>query len=228
VADFPPFAAAIAALALSGCAGTGALNNASLAGGPSAQRPGTSITVHNPDPEKWVVARLPNNSQQQSRPNNGQMAQVWVCRQLACSGNTVVAVQTQASPTRHPDRKALEKMAKFMPAQARAQDAMMEVASDGEERVTPLTSKVTEIRGYPAILSDAKRTSKGKARFNLRGDLFVGTMMVRVFVIAPELSEARKHFNSFVTAMDIVDVPPDDPGAPAAAPVALESAAPAQ
>src|SRR6185436_1952004 len=124
-----------------------------------------------------------------------------------------------------PDRTALEKMAKFMPAQARAQDAMMEVASDGEDRITPLSSKVTEVRGYPAILSETKRTSRGKVRYNLRGDLFVGTMMVRVLVMAPDLKSARQHFDSFVAALDIVDVPPgSDPGAPpAGAPVALES-----
>jgi hypothetical protein len=208
-------------LALAGCAGTGGLNG----GLPTAQRPGTSVTLRNPDPDKWVVARLPNNTQQQQRPANGQISSVWVCRQLACPGETMVGIGTGASPTRHPDRTALEKMAKFMPAQARAQDAMMEVASDGEDRMTPVSSKVTEVRGYPAILSETKRTSRGKVRYNLRGDLFVGTMMVRVLVMAPDLKSAKQHFDSFVDALDIVDVPPaGDPSAPAAAaPVALES-----
>jgi hypothetical protein len=216
-----------AGLALAGCAGTGGLNGAL----PTAQRPGTSVTLRNPDPDKWVVARLPTNAQQpQQRPNNGQISSVWVCRQLACPGETMVGIGTGPSPTRHPDRTALEKMAKFMPAQARAQDAMMEVASDGEDRITPLSSKVTEVRSYPAILSETKRMSRGKVRYNLRGDLFVGTMMVRVLVMAPDLKSAKQHFDSFVDALDIVDVPPatDPSAAQGVAPVALESpAAPA-
>jgi len=213
-------AALIASLVVSGCAGTGALSNAP----PSPDRPGTRITLNNPDPNKWAAAARRANV---PPPRPGQVAQVWVCRPLACAGNAVVGIQSQPSPTRHPDRAALEKMAKFLPAQARAQDVMMEAASDGEERMTPLSSKVTEVRGYPAIMAETKRTSKSKVSFSLRGELFVGTMLVHVVSLSTDRAEARKHFDSFVGAIEILDVPPaDDPvGAPAQAPVALESTA---
>ena len=211
--------AVLAGLALSGCAGTGAFS-----GPPSPERPGTRITLNNPDPEKWAaVARRANAPP----PRPGQVAQVWVCRPLACAGNAAVGIQSQASPTRHPDRTALEKIAKFLPAQARAQDVMMEAASDGEDRMTPLSSKVTEVRGYPAVVAEAKRTSKSKVSYSVRGQLFVGTMLVHVISLATERGEAKKHFDAFIAAIEILDVPPADDalGAPAATPAALENAA---
>lgn len=182
---------------------------------PSPERPGTRVTVRNPDSGKWLVARTPAS---QARPSNPQVTQqVWVCRHLACSGSAMVGVQTEPSPTRHPDRQALERMAKFMPAQAKAQDIMMEAASDGEERMTPLSSKVTEFRGYPAILAESKRTSKGKVNYITRGELFIGVVLVRVVSVAPDRAEATRHFQGFVAALEILDVPPaDDMGAPAA------------
>ena len=116
---------------------------------PSAENPGTRIAVRNPDPAKWAVAQLREGGE--PRPNNGQRGQIFVCRPLACSGDAAVGIRSEPSPTRHPDQTTLEKLAKFMPAQAKAQDVMMEAVSDGEERMTPLSSKVTEFRGYPAI-----------------------------------------------------------------------------
>jgi len=216
-----PCAALIASLVLSGCAGTGALSNAP----PSPDRPGTRITLNNPDSEKWAPAPRRANA---PPPRPGQVEQIWVCRPLACAGKAIVGIQSQPSPTRHPDRAALEKMAKFAPAQARAQDVMMEAASDGEERMTPLSSKVTEVRGYPAIVSEAKRTSKSKASYSIRGQLFIGTMLLHVISASTDRAEAKKHFDSFVAAIEILDVPPpDDPiGAPAQTPTALESASP--
>lgn len=207
---------ALATLALAGCAG-------SLTGfTPSAEHPGTRVAFGNPDPAKWVVARLPASEPRADGPRNAQ--RMWVCRRDACSGNAAVAIQLQPSPTRHPDRKTLEKMAKFMPAQAKAQDLMMEAASDGEERMTPLSSKVTEFRGYPAILAEAKRTSKSKASYIARGELFIGVLIVRVISVAPERAQAKDHLDAFVAALDILDVPAaDEANPPAAVPVALRS-----
>jgi hypothetical protein len=209
-------AALLASLIVSGCAGTGAFSSA-----PSLERPGTRITLNNPDAEKWAAAARRANA---PPPRPGQVAQVWVCRPLACAGDAAVGIQSQASPTRHPDRAALEKIAKFLPAQARAQDVMMEAASDGEERMTPLASKVTEIRGYPAVVAEAKRTSKAKVSYSMRGQLFVGTMLVHVVSLATDRAEAKKHFDAFVAAIEILDVPPADDPAGAPAPTALESA----
>ena len=101
----------------------------------------------------------------------------------------------------------------------------MEAASEGDERVTPISSRVTEVRGYPAIVAESKRTSRGKHSYVYRGDLFVGTLLVRLVSSAPDRDEAKRHFDSFATAMEISDVEPSAPPAPAEAstgPVALD------
>lgn len=116
-------------------------------------------------------------------------------------------------------------MAKFLPAQARAQDIMMEAASDGEDRITPLSTRVTEVRGYPAIVSESKRTTKGKVGYTYRGQVFIGVLIAHVISVSPDRADSKRHFDGFVAAMDIVDVAPGEPtGAAASAsePVALE------
>jgi len=186
------------ALALAGCGG--ALNKVGTNAPISAENPGTSVKVKNPDPGKWAfVPPAP--------PRPG----VWVCKPLACSGNAGVIVTSGPSPTRNPDKQALQKAAKLLPTQFKAQDLMMDAASEGDERITSLSSKVTTVRDYPAIVAEAKRTSRRKDSYILRADIFIGMVQVRVISTAPARAEAMKHFESFVAAMEIVDV--EKPGA---------------
>ena len=182
----------------------------------------TGIRLANPDSTKWVVAQASGRPQ----PSN---VRIWVCRPLACSGFAGVGISSQRSPTRNPDRKALEKAAKLLATQTKAEDMMVDAASEGDERLTPLSSRVTEVRGYPAIIAETKRTSRGKASYTMRGELFIGAMLVKMMSVAPDRDEAKRHFDSFVAAMEINDVDPS--AAPAAspapsAPVAVDSNAP--
>jgi hypothetical protein len=120
----------------------------------------------------------------------------------------------------------LEKAASLLAVQTRAQDMMMDAASDGDERVTALSSRVADVRGYPAIIAESKRTNRGKASFLLRGELFIGLIRVRLISSSTDRAEAKRNFDEFVAAMEIVDVEPGQPGqAPdAPAPAALDSA----
>jgi hypothetical protein len=192
------------ALALAGCSTTGQLGNLS---DPTPEKPGTRITIRNPNVQKWVAARQTG----QPKPTN---VSIWVCRPLACaSGNAMVGTEIGNSPTRHPDRKALEKAANLLAVQTRSQDMMMEAASEGDDRIAPLSSKVTDIRGYPAIIAESKRTSRGKASFIVRGELFIGLARVRLVAASSDRADAKRYFDEFVTAMEIVDVEPPQPGA---------------
>src|SRR5262249_2831713 len=203
---FNLIAAVALAPALAGCV-TG---SATLAGRePSPENPGTRVTLTNPNPQKWTRAQLT------SRPRPGD-ASFFLCKPLACAGAAAVAVQTTSSPTRHPDRAALEKAAKLLPTQAKAQDLMMEAASEGDERLTSLSSKVTELRGYPAIIAETKRTSRGKASFIMRGDLFIGQLLVKMASQSTTRDEAKRNFDEFVANLEIVDF---EAPAPDAAPV---------
>ncbi|MGA7490650.1 MAG: hypothetical protein WBW74_27325 [Xanthobacteraceae bacterium] len=171
--------------------------------GPTPDRPGTKITVRNPNTAKWMAIQMPGRS---------KGTPMWVCRPLACaSGRAAVAAESSPSPTRSPDRKALEKAASLLAVQTRAQDMMMDAASDGDERIAPLSSRVTDIRGYPAIVAESKRTNRGKASFVMRGELFVGLIKVRLVSSSADRAEARRNFDEFVAAMEIIDVAPGEP-----------------
>lgn len=203
------FAVLALALAASGCAsGGGAVI--------SADRPGTSVKVTNPNAGKWTTVRL------NRQPPN---VNLYGCKPLACAGNAAVVVQLMKSSTRNPDRAALEKAAKLLPAQARAQDIMMEAASEGDERQVSLSSKVTDIRGYPAIVAETRRTTRGKANFIMRGELFIGEALVKIASQSTTREEAKRNFDEFVAVLEIVDFPPQVPGAPPAEAVASDAPA---
>jgi hypothetical protein len=222
-----------AGLVLAGCAASTQGARVANPGSPDGQttvmdtpaagldRPGTRLTIRNPDPAKWQAANRQSNQQ------NRAVTTVWLCRPLACAGpNALVAIQTSPSPTRSPNRTALERVAKLIPAQAKAQDLVMDAASDGDERLTPLSSKITQVRDYPAILTEMKRTSRGKVNFIYRGDLFIGLFVVRIVAASSDRKEAQQNFTSFVSAFDVLDQPPPAPGEPAA--VALDAPPPPQ
>jgi hypothetical protein len=189
-----------AAPLVSACAGGGA--NLPV----SAERPGTNIKFSNPNPQKW------NNAVSLARNSN---ARVFVCKPLACAGTAAVALQTSPSPTRRPDRTALEKAAKLLPTQAKAQDLMMEAASEGDERQTSLSAKVTEARGYPAIVAEVKRTTRGKVSYVMRGDLFIGLMLVKVVSHSTTREEAKRNFDEIVNMFEITDIEAPPPTATA-------------
>jgi hypothetical protein len=198
-----------AALLVAGCgAGTG-VSNLPV----SPERPGTNIKIANPNPTKW------NNPVQQG-PRYGN-ARFYVCKPLACAGTSMVAIQTAQSPTRNPDRTALEKAAKLLPTQAKAQDMMMDAASEGDERQASLSSAVTEARGYPAIIAELKRTTRGKVSYVMRGDLFIGNALVKVFSASTTREAAKRHFDEFVNTLEITDFEP-----PAPAPGTVQANAP--
>ena len=190
---------------MSACgAGTGANNLANAVASPD--RPGTTIKISNPNPGKWNVGRPTQRN---------STARVFTCKPLACAGEAAVLILTQPSPTRNPDRTALEKAAKLLPTQAKAQDLMMDAASEGDERQTSLSSKVTEARGYPAIVAEVKRTTRGKALYVMRSDLFIGFTLVKMVSVSTTREEAKRNFEEFVAMLEIIDVPPaawHDPG----------------
>jgi hypothetical protein len=207
---------------LGGCLATS--QNASLTGTPGIDKPGTTVKVNNPDFNKWVLRRA---GQTPVDPRSPLVAStkmtIWTCRPLACSGNAVVGIVMAQSPTRHPDRVALEKAAKLLSTQAKAQDLVADAASEGDIRITPLSSKVMDLRGYPAIVAESKRTTRGKASYTIRSDIFVGSALVKLTAISYDRQEAKRSFDAFLASIEINDMEsPAPPPAPSADPVALD------
>lgn len=174
----------------------------------SVEHPGTSISYNNPNPQKWTRVLTPSRLH--------PTVSIFACKPLACAGAAAVSIRVTRSPTRHPDHTALEKAAKLLLTQTKAQDLMMDAASDGDERISPVSSKVTEIRGYPAILAETRRTSRGKTRHMLSGHLFIGLQLVQISALATTSAQARRYFDEFVTGLAIVDVEPGAPNVPSA------------
>ena len=125
---------AFASIALAGCVTASQPGGSTTAALPSPERPGTTVRVRNPDPGKW--AAVPPTEQMRNSKTSG-----WVCRPMACAGRAVMVSQLGGSPTRNPDRTALEKAAKLLATQTKAQDLMMEAASEGDERITPISNR---------------------------------------------------------------------------------------
>jgi hypothetical protein len=178
---------------------------ASLSGGQA----GTQVSVRSPDPTKWVSRRVGN-------------MMIWACRPLACAdARTGVGVAITRASTRNPDPEALRKLAKILPAQTNAQNAVLEIASDGQEKVESLSSRVTTLRGYPAITTETKRSGRGKPAFDATAYVFVGLAQVRISSVSLDRQVSKRHLDDFVAAMQIDDRPP---GAPAEEPAAEASA----
>lgn len=201
----------VLSVALSGCGAPGSRVTV------SPERPGTTVKLVNPNPSKWVA--MSRRATGQTRP-----ATFFACKPLACAGAAMVGVHVGPSPTRHPDKTALEKAAKLLVTQAKADDLMADAASDGDERVASLSSSVIQVRGYPAIVAETRRTSHGKPRFIYRGDLFIGQALVKIMSASTTRVEAKRNFDEFVAIMEIVDFEPALPGAPPPAAAPTENA----
>jgi hypothetical protein len=175
----------------------------------SASNSGTKIAILNPNPQVWIERRI-------------QTGSVFTCRALACADPaTAVLVEVGSSHTREPDPQALQKLAKLIPAQVEGRNLMLQVTSDGKETFKTLSTRVTAVRGYPAIVAELKRSGPGKTNFIVLSDLFVGTALVRISTASNDLASAKRIFDSFANALGIADQPPQTArAAPLPAPAA--------
>lgn len=172
---------------------------------------GVRITTRSPEPDKWDARNGTNG------------ARVFVCKTLACPDPAVVTITVQKTLTRHPDPKALERYAKVdLPKQARAAAAAVAVMSDGAIKVDTLTSNLTVLKGYPAVVNETRMSGAKGMVYSHTAILFSGPVMVHVSCRTVNRELARKSVQAFVEAMTIVEGPPPvEPGTPR--PPAVES-----
>jgi hypothetical protein len=199
----------VALPALAGCvtSKSSGLNSADFmqsVPGQAVSQSGTQVKITNPNPTRWIVVPTPARYRVLG-------VTIFACRPLACAGPASVVFGSHRSPTRDPDRHALEKAAKLLPTQAKAKDLVMDAASEGEERLTSLSSKVTTIRGYPAIIAETKRTSHRKVTYIYQGHLFIGDRLIKMGAISSRRDEAKRNFNEFVAVLSIEDYLPSAP-----------------
>lgn len=176
---------------------------------PAAPVPAGGIRVTVRPPVDWVKREL--------RTGN-VMTQVYVCKALACFNPSSVSVKSVPTLARHPDPRALEALAKTtLPKMILAQSASQMILSDGKIVTKILSSKVTELAGYPAIIMETSKTGLPKLEFRAIGLIFAGPIMLIVASQSTVLADAEAHLTSFVSLVTFTEGPktPNDVPVPA-------------
>jgi hypothetical protein len=159
---------------------------------------GTRVTVKNPDPAKWAGKNGFFNK------STGE----YTCRPLACSDAAKVTVSLSNSPTRAPDPQALAKLAAKIPesvAQANANNASSMTPGRKIERVS---SGVTTLRGYPAIVQEVRAVGGEKGPVYLvKASIFAKSALVNISSVSSSPELARRYRELFVKAMEVEDTP---------------------
>ncbi len=172
---------------------------------PAPLKPGgVRITTRAPEPDKWDGRRSANGAQR-----------IFKCKPLACSDAETVTIVFLKSPTRHPDPRALDKLAKVdLPKSIRAADAAREILTDGAEKIDTLSSKTSTLKTYPAVVNESRFTRANLAIYVDTAIIFAGPVMIRVQSASQNRDLAQKTLNDFIDVMKIEEGPPLPPGAP--------------
>ena len=213
--NFHTFRFLVLAFGLFGLAGCQATSSTTYSppSGAGIDSPGTFSSVRRLDAEKWV-----------RRGVNGE-AQRFDCRPLACSESSWVILARTRSPTRNPDRVALEKFAReSIAAQISAANIRMATESENHVHMKMLNSKVTQIRGFPAVVTEVLQTGIGSPSYGSRALIFAGNSGISVFSWSKSMNVARKNQDSFIADMDIFDVPPTEQPKAVVSSVPIEAA----
>jgi hypothetical protein len=168
-------------------------------------KPGSvRVTTRAPEADKWNAQRSANGTRR-----------VFKCKPLACPDPQTVSFIFSKSPTRHPDPKALERLAKVdLPKSIRAAAAAREVLSDGTEKIETLASETATLKGYPSVVNESKMSRGSVASFIQTAIIFAGPVMIRVQSSSQNQDLAKTALKQFIDVMRIEEGPPAEPSRP--------------
>jgi hypothetical protein len=154
------------------------------------------------DEAKWTA------SVRQGAPD-GSVRLGFTCKVLVCPEPAVVIVTTRRAPSERPDPRALEKIAReTIPKLTQAESLQLQVSTDNRAKTDTLSSAVTRIRDYPAILSETRLTAPDRQRFTTVAMVFAGKLLVTVRAEAGDRATAKTAVEDFARAMRIEEGPP--------------------
>jgi hypothetical protein len=165
----------------------------------AAQTPGsTKVTVRNPDPAKWAGKRNFFSTSSSE----------FMCRPLACPAPSKVTARISSSPTRSPDRQALQKLASqtIPEAIARANLNAGSGMTPGR-RIERLSSAATEVRGYPAIAQEMRFVGGKEPVYMSRVTMFVKSALVDIASYSQSREAAKRNRDLFTGAIEVEDHP---------------------
>ncbi|MCA3654200.1 MAG: hypothetical protein IOB85_08380 [Methylobacterium sp.] len=149
-------------------------------------RPGqTRLALENPDTEKWTVHRLDSGSTART---------VFICRPLACAAPSVVTYARIVSPTRKPDREALQALA------IANTDSMK---ADGWAIVS--AARVSTHRGFPSTHHVLRKEIDGKMEYSHYTAVFPGNLAFSISSRSANSDVARRNLELFLNAVEIKD-----------------------
>lgn len=179
---------------------------------------GIRVTVR--APVDWVKKEL--------RVGNAN-TQLYICKALACFNPATVSVKSVPTLARHPDPRALEALAKTtLPKMILAQSASQMILSDGKIVTKILSSKVTQLAGYPAIIMETTKTGLAKPEFHAIGLIFAGPIMLIIASQSTVLADAEAHLNTFVSLITFTEGPKTPSDVPPAVPAPKAPVTPPQ
>jgi hypothetical protein len=192
--------AAAACLALAGCQTTQTENGLTATSVSDPNAPVAAgvvrFAIKNPDGEKWQLVSVTN------------VRRVFRCRPLACPSPASAIVTAERSPTRSPDKTALEKLAAAKPnPELLAQQS----SSDSPARVVnleKLAGRVTSLKGFPTVVTDYRITqADGKIRYASVHSVFAGFLLVTVTSQSFDKSYAAKVAQLFAEEVTVDEGP---------------------
>ncbi len=189
---------------LAGCGGAAEIAPGVVASGATgAPAPGTvRFGIAAIDQEKWTP------SIQQGSPD-GSVRYGFTCKVLVCPEPAVVILTTRRAPSERPDPKALDKIAReSIPKLTQAESLQMQVRTDNRAKAETLSSAVTRIRDYPAIVSETRLTIADRQRFTAIAAVFAGKLLVSIRAEAADRATARAAIDDFAKAFTIEEGPP--------------------
>ena len=157
-----------------------------------------TVITRAPQPAKWIMNVAADGT-----------GRIFKCKPQACSAPEFVSFTFRTGSPRHLDPKALQTFAAVeLPKSIRAAAVARTVMTGIVERIETLSSKATTLKNYPSAVNETKFTrSSVKTVFLDTGVIFAGPLMIRVESTSPDRSLARKSFDDFIDAMQIVETP---------------------
>jgi hypothetical protein len=195
--------AVVAAVGLAACTQTAEIAPGVVATtAQEAAAPGTvRFRLAGLDEAKWTA------SVRQGAPD-GSVRLGYTCKVLVCPEPAVVILTTRRAPSERPDPKLLDRLAKeSIPKLTQAESLQLQVRTNNQAKTDTLSSAVTRIRDYPAILSETRLTALDRQRFTTIAMVFAGKLLVTVRAEAGDRVTARTAIDDFARALTIEEGP---------------------
>jgi hypothetical protein len=164
--------------------------------GPGATEPGTRITVSPPNLNDWDSVRTETRAWR------------FTCKPFRCADQTAVYVTAETNTNGRLGRAQLEKyMRETIPKEIRDQNIRSLSASNGQVSFELLNSRISEIKGFPAIVIEVRKRSGASSDSIIRSYIFTTYALIRVDSISSQAQVARNYSTAVISGFDIMDLP---------------------